>query len=325
MPAKIISMINWKGGVGKSTLSLHLAVGLMLRKTKPARPKVLLIDLDPQCNLSYLSLGVSRYIDKVYKNNQPTLKDIFSSYFDGKQFNTKDAIIKQPIRANSDEVWLNVDILPSHSDLVLVDMRLARERKSGTTHQEETKFELDKLSIIYNAIKQIEDEYDYIILDCPPNINLVTQNSFFASQNYLIPAIPDFLSTVGISMIKSEMNNLNKNFKSMIAYSGADYDYSDAELLGIIFNMVDEYGGGPKGTHKDTITNVNRQHDNMVFKSYITDGDGIAVAADNNMTVYSYDSLPKSKDNAKKQSEYLANVVDELLTKIWGTKWEQAN
>lgn len=316
MAAQIVSMINWKGGVGKSTLSLHLAVGMMRRKNAENRPRVLLIDLDPQCNLSYLALGVSRYVEKVYKEGQFTLKDIFDSYFEGKKFPTTDAIIKQPITARPNRVWSNVDILPSHSDLVLVDMRLARERKSGTTHQEETKFELDKVSIIYNAIKQIEDEYDYIILDCPPNINLVTQNSFFASNCYLIPAIPDFLSTVGISMIKSEMANLNKNFTGMISYSGADLDYSDAELLGIIFNMVDEYGGGPKGTHADTIASVNTQHNGMVFDSYVTDGDGIAVAADNNMTVYSHEFLPKSKSNAEKQSNYLDRVVDELLTKI---------
>ena len=316
MAAEVISMINWKGGVGKSTLSLHLAVGLMRRKDSVNLPKVLLIDLDPQCNLSYLALGVSNYVKRVYKDGQLTLKDIFDSYFEGKQVSTADAIIKQPIIASPGKVWVNVDILPSHSDLVLVDMRLARERKSGTTHQEETKFELDKVSIIYNAIKQVEDEYDYIILDCPPNINLVTQNSFFASQHYLIPAIPDFLSTVGISMIKSEMLNLNKNFTGMISYSGADLDYTNAALLGIIFNMVDEYGGGPKSTHNDTIVSVGKQHEDMVFDAYITDGDGIAVAADNNMTVYSYDSFPKSKSNAEKQSKCLERVVDELLTKI---------
>ncbi|HIF9364989.1 TPA: ParA family protein [Photobacterium damselae] len=313
--AEIISMINWKGGVGKSTLSLHLGVGLMRRKSS-YRPRVLLIDLDPQCNLSYLALGVSKYVDKVYHQGQPTLKDIFDSYFNGKKFSTSDAIIKEPITSRPDRVWKNVDILPSHSDLVLIDMRLARERKSGTTHQEETIFELDKASIIHNAIKQIEDEYDYIILDCPPNINLVTQNSFFASNYYLVPAIPDFLSTVGISMIKSEMSNLNKNFKGMISYSGADINYSDAELLGIIFNMVDEYRDMPKSTHYDTIRDVSRQHNGMVFKNYVTDGDGIAVAADNNMTVFSFTELPKARANAEKQSNYIEDVIDELLTRI---------
>lgn len=145
---------------------------------------------------------------------------------------------------------------------------------------------------------------------------MVTQNSFFTSKHYIIPAIPDFLSTVGISLIKSEMEKLNKNFNGMISYSESGVNYFDAEMLGIIFNMVDEYGGGPKDTHRNTIYDVKTQHRHMVFENYITDGDGIAVAAENNMAVYSFDSLPKSKKNAEKQSIYLDAVVDELLAKL---------
>ena len=312
--SKIISMINWKGGVGKSTLTLHLGVNTM-RKIEE-HPKVLLIDLDPQCNLSYLALGVSKYIDSVYTKKQPTLKNIFDSYFQGETFDTSKAIIHQPITASPGNVWSNVDILASHHDLVLVDMRLAREKKSGTSHQEETKFELDKLSIIHEAIKQVEDEYDYVILDCPPNINLVTQNSFFASDSYVIPAIPDFLSTVGISLIKSEMEKMNKNFKGMLDYSGANLNYSDATLKGIIFNMVDEYGGKPKETHQNTIKSVSKQHPGMIFENYITDGDGISTAADNNMTVFSYSDLPKARTNAEKQASLLDEVTKEFIAKV---------
>lgn len=311
---KVISMINWKGGVGKSTLSLHLAVNIM--RLSPKTPKVLLIDLDPQCNLSYLALGVSKYIDSVYTKKQPTLKDIFDSYFNGKVYDTSKAIIRQPITASPGHMWSNVDILPSHHELVLIDMRLAREKKSGTSHQEETKFELDKLSIIQKAINKVQDEYQYVIMDCPPNINLVTQNSFFASQSYVIPAIPDFLSTVGISLIKSEMEKLNKNFKGMIDYSGSDIEYSDAELKGIIFNMVDEYSGRPKETHRSTIDSVKSQHPNMVFDNYVTDGDGISTAADNNMTVFSYKDFPKAKANAEKQASLLDAVTKEFLKKV---------
>ena len=311
---KIISMINWKGGVGKSTLSLHLGVNIM--RQIEDHPKVLLIDLDPQCNLSYLALGVSGYIEYVYTKKLPTLKNIFDSYFRGEIFDTSKAIIPQPITASPGHVWSNVDILPSHHELVLIDMRLARERKSGTSHQEETQFELDKLSIIQAAITQVQEKYEYVIMDCPPNINLVTQNSFFASASYVIPAIPDFLSTVGISLIKSEMEKLNKNFRGMIEYSGSDLEYSDAELRGIIFNMVDEYGGGPKDTHRNTISSVSSQHPGMVFENYLTDGDGISTAADNNMTVFSHKELPKARANAEKQAALLDEITKEFLKKV---------
>jgi chromosome partitioning protein len=314
--SKVISMINWKGGVGKSTLSLHIGVDIM--RLMKSRPKVLLIDLDPQCNLSYLALGVSKYSELVYDKHkpQPTLKNIFDSYFKGEHFNTTDAIIKQPITAYPGQFWVNVDILPSHQELVLIDMRLAKERKSGTSHQEETIFELDKLSIIHKALAQVKQDYDYVILDCPPNINLVTQNSFFASQSYFIPAIPDFLSTVGISLIKAEMERLNKDFSGMIAYTHVDIDYSDAELKGIIFNMVDEYGGEPKKTHKKTIDSVQKQHPGMVFENYITDGDGISTASENNMTVFGFKDLPRANANAEKQATLIDNVTTEFLGKL---------
>jgi chromosome partitioning protein len=313
---KIISMINWKGGVGKSTLSLHIGVGIMRMVASPSRPRILLIDLDPQCNLSYLALGVSKYISHVYEDNKPTLKNIFDSYFRGEKFNTADAIIENPIKASPGKVWLNVDLLPSHHELVLVDMRLAREKKSGTTHQEETKYELDKLSIIKNAIDQVADKYDYVILDCPPNINLVTQNSFFASDSYVIPAVPDFLSTVGISLIRTEMDRLNKNFGQMIGYSGAQIAYSDAALKGVVFNMVDEYGGGPKETHRTTMNSMETQHPGLIFGSYVTGGDGISTAADNNMTVYSYDNLPRAKSNGEKQSKMLEQLSLEFVRRV---------
>lgn len=313
---KVISMINWKGGVGKSTLSLHLGVGAMKFSNPESRARVLLVDLDPQCNLSYLALGVSKYIDHVYDKKKPTLKNLFDSYFKGETFDTTKAIIKKPITASPGKIWIDVDLLPSHHDLVLVDMRLAREKKSGTTHQEETRYEIDKLSIIQNALDQVADQYDYIILDCPPNINLVTQNSFFASDSYVIPAIPDFLSTVGISLIRTEMDRLNKNFSQMIGYSGIDATYADAELKGIIFNMVDEYGGGPKQTHDTTINLMKTQHPNLVFENYVTDGDGISTAADNNMTVYSYDHFPKAKANGQKQAEALERVTAEFISRV---------
>ena len=210
----------------------------------------------------------------------------------------------------------NVDVLPSHHELVLVDMRLARERKSGTTHQEETQFELDKLSIIHKAIQQVALEYDYVILDCPPNINLVTQNAFFASEAYFIPAIPDFLSTVGISLINQEMEKLNKNFNGMIDYAGCDIGYSDTELKGIIFNMVTERNGGPKKSHRDTIRSVSNSHPGMVFDSYATLGDGITRAADKNLTVFSFREIPEARANAEKQASLLDQITDEFLSRI---------
>jgi chromosome partitioning protein len=93
-------------------------------------------------------------------------------------------------------------------------------------------------------------------------------------------------------------------------------EFCPTEFLGVIFNMVDEYGGRPKDTHLTTIRSVAKQHPGKPFSTYITDGDGVAVASENNYTVFSYSHLPKSRQNAEKQAEYLLNVSRELLGRV---------
>lgn len=112
------------------------------------------------------------------------------------------------------------------------------------------------------------------------------------------------------------MDKLNNNFRGMIQYSNSNIEFNDTEMLGIIFNMVDEYAEKPKSTHEETIADVKKQHPNMVFENYVTDGDGISVASENNLTVFSHSSLPRSKPNAEKQSQYLTKVIKELYEKL---------
>ena len=112
------------------------------------------------------------------------------------------------------------------------------------------------------------------------------------------------------------MEKMNKNFKGMIDYAGTDVDYSDTELKGIIFNMVIEYGGGPKDTHDNTITSVDNSHPGMVFEPYVTIGDGISRAADNNLTVFSHKELPKGRQNAQKHAGQLDLITREFVSRI---------
>ncbi len=309
---KIISMINWKGGVGKTTLTLHLAAGLALR-----HKRVLLVDLDPQCNLSFLAIGSENYIKHAYKSNLPTLKTVFDSYFNHAVVNAKDVVLKNSVRSSASKIYTQVDIILSHQELTLLDLKLAREKRSGKDHKEETKLEIEKLSIIKSLLDQVKNDYDYIFLDCPPNVNLVTQNAFFASHWYVVPAIPDFLSTIGISQIGSYMDQFNTDFESMWTYAGLSGKYEKTEFGGVVFNMVDEYGGGPKEGHQTTMNNMGRQlGSGAIFGSYVTDGDGISAAAQMNFPVYSYEDLPRAHQNAQKQAEYFGRVVDELLQRI---------
>lgn len=310
---KVVSMINWKGGVGKTTLTLHLAAGLASRHSK----RVLLIDLDAQCNLSFLAIGASSYIDHTYKKNGPTLKNIFDAYFSRTPIAGSTVILQQKVRATAGKIYTKVGMILSHQELTLLDMKLAREKRSGKDHREETKFEIEKLSVIKAIIDEVSSEYDYVLLDCPPNVNLVTQNAFFASDYYVVPAIPDFLSTVGISLINQYMSQFNSDYHSMWSYAGMPGEYVDTKFGGIIFNMVDEYSGGPKDGHQQIIDSTKLQLGaDAVFTRYVTDGDGISAAAQMNLPVFAYGDLPRAHSNAEKQAKYLEKVVDEFVTRI---------
>lgn len=309
----VVSMINWKGGVGKTSLTLHLAAGLATRHSK----RVLLIDLDAQCNLSFLAVGLSSYVDHTYKKNGPTLKKIFDSYFDRVPVKPADVILEKRVRARAGRIYTQVGIVLSHQELTLLDMKLAREKRSGKDHREETRFEIEKLSVIKNIIDSVADDYDYVLLDCPPNVNLVTQNAFFASDYYVVPAIPDFLSTVGISLINKYMEQFNQDYRSMWAYAGLPGAYIDTKFGGIIFNMVDEYRGGPKDGHQQIINStVSQLGTGAVFENYVTDGDGMSAAAQMNLPVFAFSDLPRSQQNAEKQAIYLGRVVDEFHKRI---------
>lgn len=309
--ALTISMINWKGGVGKTTLTLHLAAGLALRGKR-----ILMIDLDAQCNLSFLALGVDRYVKEVYGNNCVTLKNLFDCYFKNETIYAKDLIHQRLVRSSPGKIFITLDTILSHQDLVLLDLKLAKTQKAGKDHKESTRYEIEKIAVLHQILSEVREQYDYIFLDCPPNVNLVTQNAFFTSDYYIVPAIPDFLSTTGISLIDKFMQDFNKDFKSMCEYAGVEEEYKETRFGGIIFNMVDEYGGAPKKTHQETISLVGKQFQGKVFENYLTDGDGIATASSINIPVYAFADLPRANQNGEKQAAYLNDIINELITKI---------
>jgi chromosome partitioning protein len=226
-------------------------------------------------------------------------------------------ILEKQVRARAGKSFTQVGIVLSHQELTLLDMKLAREKRSGKDHREETRFEIEKLSVIKNVIDAVVSEYDYVLLDCPPNVNLVTQNAFFASDYYVVPAIPDFLSTVGISQITKYMDQFNHDYRSMWEYGRLPGAYVETKFGGIIFNMVDEYGGGPKDGHKQIMTSTASQVGTAaLFENYVTDGDGMSAAAQVNLPVFAFSDLPRSQQNAEKQATYMGRVVDEFYKRI---------
>lgn len=209
--SKVISFINLKGGVGKTTLLVATAEVLAAQYKK----KVLVIDLDPQTNATVLLISQDRW-SKANENNQ-TIHQLFLDNIENtKAFDINESIIKNV--SNIGGGIENLDILPSSIDLIDIcdDVSWLNKEKNS-------------ISILKNELKNLKKEYDYILVDCPPNLGAITMCGIYLSQYYIIPVIADRLSTYGLSQVIKKINKKSREIKRI------DKDYS-IEGLGVIIN-----------------------------------------------------------------------------------------
>ena len=166
--AKVISLVNQKGGVGKTTTSINLSASLgKLRK------KTLLVDLDPQGNTS-TGLGI----------NKADIKGSVYECLNG-SMTAKEAIIKTR--------FTNLYILPATINLAGIDIELIQKT------QQDTEFSMnDQLK---NVLAPVLEKFDYIIIDCPPSLGLLTTNALVASDSVIIPVQCEFFALEGITQL----------------------------------------------------------------------------------------------------------------------------
>lgn len=195
MPS-IISIINLKGGVGKTTLTVALGEFMALEHSL----KVLIIDLDPQTNAT-----VSLMDEHEWKKRNIQGKTILQVFRDRLHnmsiFSIEESIVKNVSNVGGGIPGL--DLLPSSLDLIDLQDDLMNIQSRGIISQR-------PLTILGEAIADSINSYDVVLIDCPPNLGLITQNGLILSQYYLIPVIPDVLSTYGIPQIVNRTNRLSK-------------------------------------------------------------------------------------------------------------------
>lgn len=207
--AVVVSVINLKGGVGKTTVTVGLAEFLAVNK----RLKILVIDLDPQTNSSVALIGETEWEKRNLERQ--TLYQLFHDHLDDTSyFNLEKAIVRTSSKLNGG--LENLHLLPSSLDLVRIQDKL------GSIWQ--TAF-IRPVDVLKQAIGNVVDQYDVVLIDCPPNLGLVTKNGLAISDGYLIPTIPDHLSTYGIPQIVQTVANLNQKFGTNV------------QPLGILFTM----------------------------------------------------------------------------------------
>jgi chromosome partitioning protein len=195
--ATVISFVNMKGGVGKTTAAVNLAAYWAREHGK----KVLLIDLDPQTNASLSLMSENAWSRWAEENG--TMADVFEvAGRRGEKIAMKDCIV----RAVVPEIP-QLDLLPSHLRLTFLDLDLAarpgRER------------------IFSRKLDKVAGDYDLIVCDCPPNLQTATQNALYASDYYVVPMQPDFLSAVGLGLLLDRLDYLKDELDFKIKCLGA--------------------------------------------------------------------------------------------------------
>ena len=185
----VLSFINLKGGVGKTTTAV--AVAEMLAEEQ--RKHVLLIDLDPQTNATVTLISEEKWEE--LDSNGLTIAQLFDDKINSHnppKFDIEKAIVRGVSTINDGITRL--DLLPSSIRLIDLQDRIPMIAMAGN-------FTANPLDILREALRPIIDRYDYIIIDCPPSLGTVTKNGLRISTGYIIPTIPDIVSTWGIYQI----------------------------------------------------------------------------------------------------------------------------
>lgn len=298
--------MNYKGGVGKTTLSSNISAELAYRGFK-----VLMIDLDPQSSLTFSFVTPDDW--KSHLSEDKTIKN-WLTFEDGKVENFKDLIFA-PKRAN-EEIKKNseglLNMIASHLDLINIDLELAAELKGSTIKQQRNSY-LKVHNALKRGIESLSDVYDYIIIDCPPNFNIVTKNAIVASEFVIVPAKPDYLSTLGITYLRRNLIELIREYNY---FSGGNNGGSPEQeainpiIAGVVFTMVQLYDSVPISVQRQYIQEV--KHSNVpVFKAYMRENKSIFAEAPQYLLPVVLEKRGSRKDIVTE----LEKIVDELIVK----------
>lgn len=297
---KVLAFINYKGGVAKTTSAYH--IGCWLADTKGKR--VLLIDIDPQTNLTFLCASVRDW--EIQKSNTGTIASMYKNYLDGSPINAQQYIWTTPIRLRNGRHLPRLDLIPCDIELIGADIGTGMLPTKAVFKEQARQFVHDR-RFLSDAIDEVRDNYDYIIIDCPPNLYLMTQNALMASGRYIVTAIPDHLSTIGLTTLNgkvSQMKDIAAKASSIAGLETRGY----AEFGAVLFVRVRIGGDVLTTAHADKMVEVRNRF--KCFDSHTTELIGYTEAAANSVPVWFHHS--ENARRASNKQEY-PRVVDQLL------------
>ncbi|KQY85972.1 ParA family protein [Pelomonas sp. Root1444] len=306
----IVSVINYKGGVGKTTVTANIASELAYRGKK-----VLLIDTDAQASLTFSFLTPDDW-DTNYKATK-TIKSWFDAISQSKEPpSLTDFVITPPavnriVARNGGKI----DLICSHLGLINVDLELAT-LLGGVNLPAAKRNYLKVHGQLRQALATVaaEAEYDIVLIDCPPNFNIVTKNAIVASEQILIPAKPDYLSTLGIDYLQRSVRELVKDFNEFAGPEDQDLHISP-QILGVIFTMIQIYDGQPIAAQRQFIAQTKRLGVPTLANNFRENKTIFADAPQNLMPVVLTGYSSNSHSDIVQEIE---RVVDEFSTLLGG-------
>ena len=285
--ARIASFINYKGGVGKTTIAVETAATLANKHGF----RVLVVDLDPQTNASFYLVTEQDWEN--WAESQGSLKDIFQTAISDQPFDVSSVIMEN--------LFGCIDLLPSHLDLLPIDLELAA--KWGAQSSEAKMIIKDRLGPVIN-----EREYDFVVIDCPPNLNLVTQNALMLSDSYVVVCLPEYFSVRGISLIETQIGRMMEQVNKNLIRFGAD-PIPGPIMGGIIFNRI-KYVTGGTIAQQNWMSQVRRTYPNVTFDNYVAETVRIAEASYTGPITFSEGS------GDQKYVNQLRMVAEEFFDKV---------
>lgn len=244
--ATVISLLNHKGGVGKTTSAINIGAGLL-----ELGQRVLLVDLDPQANLT-LSLGIGRQPVTIYESmmGESDLSPV--TYKPG------------------------LDVITSSLDLSSAEMELVNEA--------------GREFILRELFAGVDDQYDFIIIDCPPSLGLLTLNALTSSQQVIIPLQTEFLAMQGLAKIKQVIQKVKLRLNK------------ELHIGGVLATMYD----ARKVLNRDVVETIKKYFGPLLFEAYIRDTVALAEAPAQQQDIFTYS---RSSNGAE---DYLA-VCHEII------------
>lgn len=275
--AKRISIINFKGGVGKTTLAFNLGTGLACFHSA----RVLLIDMDHQSSLSIVCLGPDKWNKAIDESH--TVDKIFQPFVDPSAPPSDEIIIKAPKSHISipDYAERNYDIhiIPASLNLDNTEIELTASHQGDAIHSE-----WSKRTLICSWIEDnnIDDNYDYIIFDCPPATKIVSQNAIAASHGYIIPVVPEAVMERGAPHLRDMMKSGIDARLKRLAKMGEprSVHVPDTKLLGLVITRIRSASShsGYTDEHTQHLESLKKRWEKKLIRPYIYDGTGVTAA-----------------------------------------------